>query len=504
MTDEKILVVGATGYIGSRLVLTLLQRGYRVRVTYRKIEKVKTKLWYEHPNLEMVHADVYNQFTIIKACENISVIYYLVHSMNPDKKDFAKWDRIAVRNIGMAALKNSVQRIIYLGGLNTKSKKISHHLRSRTQVGKLLQGGKVQTTVLQAAMIIGSGSVSFEMLRYLVDRLPVMVTPKWVDTLNQPIAIANVIEYLVGCLKNEKTIGKTFDIGGPDVLSYRQLIDIYAQEAQLFKRLIIRLPINDPRGSSAFMVSKVVPMDSSVIHPLIESLRNEVICEDNNEISNYIPEIIISAREAIRRAVAESKQAILHNTLQMEGMIPPIEWSHLGDPEWSGGSQFYDRRAAVVKGDIEKLWDAIESIGGKNGWYYGNILWKIRGFLDQIAGGPGIRRGRKHPTILNQGEILDCWRVRRLIKNEELLLSAEMKLPGHATLNFKIRPYKNGTTLIEQIAYFVPHGLWGFLYWQFVLPFHAFIFRGMIKGIIKRADNEIIYGPKFLTKNIRI
>ena len=188
----------------------------------------------------------------------------------------------------------------------------------------------------------------------------------------------------------------------------------------------------------------------------------------------------------------------------MEGLVPPIEWSHLGDPEWSGGSQFYDRRVAIVKGDVKKLWNAIESIGGSNGWYYGNFLWKIRGRIDQIAGGPGIRRGRKHPSILKQGEILDCWRVRRLIRNEELLLSAEMKLPGHATLSFKIKPHGANTSILEQIAYFVPHGLWGFLYWQFVLPFHAFIFKGMIKGIIKHADHKIIYGPKYLTKNVRI
>ncbi|MCE7735524.1 MAG: SDR family oxidoreductase [Candidatus Heimdallarchaeota archaeon] len=503
MMNEKILVVGATGYIGSRLVLVLLQRGYQVRVTYRDIKKLKNKIWYEHHNLEMVYADVYNQLTIIKACENITVVYYLVHSMNPDKKDFAKWDRIATRNIGIATLKNSVRRIIYLGGLTTKSKDVSKHLRSRTQVGKLLQGGKVPTTVLQAAMIIGSGSVSFEMLRYLVDRLPIMITPKWVNTLNQPIAISNVIEYLVGCLRNEKTTGKTFDIGGPDVLNYKQLINIYAQEARLMKRMIITLPINDPRKSSAYFISRLIPIDSSVIHPLIESLRNEVICEDN-DISNFVPEILISAKEAIRRAVAESKQAILHNSLQLAGWVPPIEWSQLGDPEWSGGSQFYDRRAAVVKGDIDELWSAIESIGGTNGWYHGNTLWKIRGKIDQIVGGPGIRRGRKHPTLLKQRDILDCWRVRRIIKNRELLLSAEMKLPGHATLNFKIQPVDENTSIIEQIAYFVPHGLWGFLYWQFIIPFHTYIFHGMIKGIVKEANNKIIYGPKFLKKNVII
>ncbi|MHA2276823.1 MAG: SDR family oxidoreductase, partial [Candidatus Kariarchaeaceae archaeon] len=467
MKTKKILVVGATGYIGSRLVMVLLDRGYIVRVTYRTIEKIKNKIWSRHPNLETVNADVYNQLSVIKACENISIVYYLVHSMSPDKKDFAKWDRIAVRNIGMATLKNSVERIIYLGGLSTESEKISEHLYSRSQVGRLLQGGKIPTTVLRAAMIIGSGSVSFEMLRYLVDRLPIMVTPKWIETLNQPIAITNVIEYLVGCLSDEKTIGKTFDIGGPDILSYRQLIDIYAQEANLMKRLIISLPINDPRKSSAHVISRIIPIDSSVIHPLIESLRNEVICADF-EISNYIPEVLISAKEAIRRAIAESKQAILHISLQHDGWIPPIEWSHLGDPEWSGGSRYYDRRAAVVTGDITSIWEKIESIGGNNGWYHGNFLWRIRGFIDQLIGGPGIRRGRDHPTELSQGSILDCWRVRRVEKYKELLLSAEMKLPGHGTLNFKISPVKNGKILIEQVACFVPHGLLGVLYWQFV------------------------------------
>ncbi|OLS20774.1 MAG: hypothetical protein HeimC2_35930 [Candidatus Heimdallarchaeota archaeon LC_2] len=503
MTKEKILVVGATGYIGSRLVLILLERGYEVRVTYRKLDKVKEKIWYRHPNLEMVYADVYDQLTIIKACDNISVVYYLVHSMNPDNKDFARWDRIAVRNIAIATLKNSVERIIYLGGLGSNTDKISKHLYSRSQVGKLLQGGKVPTTVLQAAMIIGSGSVSFEMLRYLVDRLPVMITPKWVDTLNQPIAISNVIEYLMGCLINEKTIGKTFDIGGPDILNYKQLINIYAEEANLLKRLIITLPMNDPRKSAAYLISRVIPMDSSLIHPLIESLRNEVICEEN-EISKYIPEILISAREAIRRTNAESKQAILHNSMQLQGWIPPIEWSHLGDPEWSGGSQYYDRRVAIVVGNIDKLWEAIESIGGTKGWYHGNRLWKLRGIIDQLVGGPGIRRGRDNPNKLKQGAILDCWRVRRLLPNKELLLSAEMKLPGHATLKFTIKPLNHQRILVEQVACFVPHGLWGVLYWRFIIPFHTYIFHGMIEGLIKEAGAKIIYGPKVLKKHVKI
>ncbi len=497
--NKKILVIGGTGYVGNRLVASLLDIGYPVRVTYRNLNKIKNRIWFNHPNLEVIYTDVFDQESLIDACKGISVVYYLVHSMYPKSTNFMHLDRVAARNTAHASYKASAENIIYLGGLGAESKNISKHLKSRAQVGNLLQAGNVPTTVLRAAMIIGSGSTSFEMLRYLVDRLPVMITPKWVYTNNQPIAIRNVIEYLIGCAQNEETIGKTFDIGGPKILNYRELMDLYAIEANLNKRMVISLPVNDPLQSTSFLISRLIPIDQSIIAPLVESLRNEVIC-DNNKITEYIPQVLLSPREAIRRTLVEIKQVLLHDTFQSEGWRPPMSWSYIGDPEWSGGSLFFDRRAAVLEGDINDVWKTVSKIGGKNGWYHGNILWKFRGFLDEFVGGPGIRRGRINPNILNQGEILDCWRIRRVVKQKELLLSAEMKLPGHATLNFKLTKKSNNKVILDQIACFAPHGLGGILYWQAVLPFHVYIFNGMIKSIAKKAKCKIIYGPKYLKR----
>ncbi|MHA2168973.1 MAG: SDR family oxidoreductase [Candidatus Kariarchaeaceae archaeon] len=498
MFSNRVLILGGTGYVGNRLVTQLLQEGHHVRVTYRTIEKIKRKLWYDHPNLETVYADVYDQESMVNACQGCNTAYYLVHSITQDR-DFLKWDRIAARNMAYASAKNSIKNIIYLGGLGSQTQNISKHLRSRAQVGKLLQAGSVPTTVLQAAMVIGSGSTSFEMLRYLVDRLPIMITPKWAYTHNQPIAIRNVIEYLIGCLNNPDTIGKTFDIGGPSILNYRQLMDVYTKEAKLNKRLIFSLPFNDPLKSTAYFISRIIPIDSSIIHPLIESLRNEVVCS-NNEVSKYIKVDLLPPQEAIRRALSESKQILLHDWFQFQGWAPPMEWSNFGDPEWSGGSIVADRRVVVLKGDIETVWQVISGIGGKQGWYHANYLWKIRGFIDEIMGGPGIRRGRTNPTQLKRGDILDCWRIRRVDPYKELLLSAEMKLPGHATLHFKIKELSRNKLILDQIACFVPHGLGGLIYWQLVLPFHAYVFHGMIKKIAKKANCKIIYGPKYLER----
>ncbi|MHA2251198.1 MAG: SDR family oxidoreductase [Candidatus Kariarchaeaceae archaeon] len=500
---QKILVLGGTGYVGNRLITVLLQEGYKVRVTYRNKEKIKNRVWTNQPNIETAYADVYDQESMIRAFHGCTNVYYLVHSMYPGQTDFMKMDRIAARNTVYAAGKAGIDNIIYLGGLGSGGTNISKHLKSRAQVGKLLQAGSIPTTVLQAAMIIGSGSTSFEMLRYLVDRLPFMITPKWVYTNNQPIGIRNVVEYLIGCLKNPETYGKTFDIGGPIILNYKQLMDLYAEEAKLKKRVVLSLPINDPLKSTAYLISRIVPLESSIINPLIESLRNEVICE-NLEILDYIPQELLPPREAIRRALSEVKQVLLHDTFQSLGWVPPLEWSYYGDASWSGGAVWYDRRAVVLKGDIHKLWDIISKIGGETGWYHANLLWKVRGYLDEFIGGPGIRRGRNHSKKLSQGDILDCWRVRRIVPESELLLSGEMKLPGHATLHFKCEETKKGKIIFDQVAAFVPHGLGGLMYWQMVLPFHTYVFNGMIRKIAKNADCKIVYGPKFLFRETKL
>jgi uncharacterized protein YbjT (DUF2867 family) len=304
MTSDKVLILGATGYIGSRLTQTLLDKGYHVRAATRSLKNVKVFPWGEHPRLEWVEADALDHQGLLKACQGCQVVYYLVHSMNPAQKDFEEADRLAAKNMVMAAQKAQVKRIIYLGGLGEEEKGLSKHLRSRMEVLKVLHSGSVPVTTLRAAMIIGKGSVSFEILRALVKRLPVMITPRWVSTQSQPIAIHNVIHYLVGCLEQDQTIGQVFDMGGPDIVSYRQLMDIYAEETGLKKRWIIPVPVLTPRLSSLW-IGLVTPYPSYIARPLAEGLRNRVVCRDNR-IRELIPQKLIPCREAVKMALQEN------------------------------------------------------------------------------------------------------------------------------------------------------------------------------------------------------
>jgi uncharacterized protein YbjT (DUF2867 family) len=503
MLDKKILVIGGTGYVGTRLVQLLLELGYTVRVTWRSQKKIKLKLWYNHPNIETVWADAYDRESILNACIGCTAVFYLVHSMYPDQQNFEQADKIAAENMVYAANNSSIEKIIYLSGLGSDKENASRHLRSRGQVGNILRTSKVPVTILRAAMIIGSGSTSFEILRHIVERLPIMVTPKWVYTNSQPIAIRNVVEYLAGCINNGHTNGKTFDIGGPEILSYKKLMEIYAEEANLRKRLVITLPFNDPFHSSSLFLSTIIPMDSSVIRPLIGGLRTEVICE-NNDIQTISRQNLLTPRDAIRRSLVEIKKVLIHDALQFEGWTPPVEWSYFGDPVWSGGSILYHRQTAVLNGHRERIWMALKSIGGQNGWYHCNLLWKLSGLFDRLVGGPGMSRGRKHPTDLKRGEVLDCWRVTRILEYKELILTGELKIPGNISLYFKIKELESGRIILEQIMSYVPHGLWGLTYWTLTLPFHTHVLTGMIDGIAKKANCKIIFGPKRLERSIKI
>jgi uncharacterized protein YbjT (DUF2867 family) len=503
LSENIILVVGGTGYIGTRLVHLLLENGHRVRVTYRSIEKIQNKMWYNHPNLDIVWADVFHRKSLLQACKGCSVAYYLVHCMYPDQDNYMISDKLAAENMVFAVNNSEIANVIYLGGLGGHLQNASRHLKSRARVGKILRKADTPVTILQAAMIIGSGSTSFEILRYIVERLPVMITPKWVETKSQPIAIRNVIEYLFHSLHNPKVVGKTFDIGGPEILSYRKLMNIYAKEASLTRRLVISLPFNDPLQSSSIILNKIIPIDTSILKPLIGSLRNEVICS-NNSIQEFIPQELFTIQESIRRSITELRQVILHDTFQFDGLSPPVEWSYFGDPVWSGGSILYDRWTAVLDGNLDDIWMNIKGIGGENGWYHSNLLWRIRGYLDELFGGPGIRRGRNHPFELRRGEVLDCWRVTQIKERRMLLLSAEMRMPGIASLCFKLKKTKNGKVILDQIACFVPQGLGGLIYWQLVLPFHVHIFTGLIRGIAQKSNSKIIYGPKYLKRSIKL
>jgi uncharacterized protein YbjT (DUF2867 family) len=494
-TDQRpILIAGATGYIGARLIPRLLQAGYRVRALARTPGKIEGRTWSDHPNLEIVRGDALDLQSLSAACRGCRAAYYLVHSMNHVSVDFVATDRTAAGNMARAAELCGLERIIYLGGLGESSEILSEHLSSRTEVAEILSGGPVPVTVLRAAMIIGSGSASFEILRYLVERLPVILTPRWVDVPCQPIGVRNVLYYLIGCLECAETLGRTFDIGQDQVVSYRQLMEIFAEEAGLPKRLIIALPLLTPRVSSLW-IHLLTPVPAVLARPLAEGLRNRVVCRESS-IRELIPQELYDCRLAIRLAQQRVREHQVESSWIDAGVIPPAEWSTPGDPDWTGGTVYNDSRQILLAGRPEEVWKAVVSIGGEAGWYYADWLWKVRGVLDQLAGGVGLHRGRRTQEDISAGEALDFWRVARVTKYQRLLLVAEMKLPGEATLDFRLEEVAPGQTLLTQVACFLPQGFLGLLYWYSVTPFHNFIFEGMLRGFAEVSGKEIIRGPE--------
>ncbi len=493
-SKTRILVTGATGYIGGRLVPKLLDAGYCVKVLSRSYQRLKSRPWSNHPNLELVAGDVLHLNDVENAVKNCDVVYYLVHSMVSGQKDFALSDRLSAENMVTSVESQGVQRIIYLGGLGLDSPSLSKHLRSRQEVAHILQQGSVPVTVFNAAMIIGSGSASFEILRYLVDRLPIMITPKWVNTLVQPIAVANVLDYLIACLNVEQTIGKSFDIGGADSLTYLDLMKIYAQEAGLPPRKIIPVPVLTPRLSS-YWIHIVTPLPAYIARPLAEGLKNPVVCK-NNEITQLIPQRLLNCSEAISRALKRTLEHHMETHWTDSGILP-IECPQPGDPDWAGGTLFEDYRQLTIEAPIQPVWDVVVKIGGLTGWYYGNWLWKLRGLTDKLIGGVGLRRGRRDPEKLMSGDAVDFWRVGLIKPPEHLTLLSEMKLPGKAVLEFHLQSLEDGTTLLKQHARFFPKGILGSLYWYLTAPLHIFIFPGMIRGI---ARSVMVNYQKSITK----
>lgn len=494
MERKPVLVTGATGYVGGRLVPQLLGSGYRVRVVGRSLSKLRCRPWAAEPNVELAEADVLDGEALTRASEGCWAAFYLVHSMNPQTKNFARTDRAAAQNMVKAAASARLRRIIYLGGLGTDDPTLSEHLRSRTEVARILQSGPVPATFLRAAMILGSGSASFEILRYLVERLPVMTTPRWVRTPVQPIAIRNVLNYLQGCLEHDEVEGGTFDIGGPDVLTYQALMQIYAEEAGLAKRWIIPVPVLTPRLSS-YWIHLVTPVPASLARPLTEGLRNPVVCQENR-IRSIIPQPLLSCREAIRLALEKVKQQRIDTCWTDAGAPQVPEWNYCGDASYAGGTVLECGYRALLKANPEELWRPVKGIGGSRGWYFADSLWWLRGLMDRLAGGVGLRRGRRHPDELYAGDALDFWRVLDVEEQRRLLLLAEMKLPGEAILEFRIHSAGDEGTEIQQMSRFLPRGLAGILYWYALYPLHRWIFKGMLKKIALAAGRPILEGPE--------
>jgi uncharacterized protein YbjT (DUF2867 family) len=418
-----------------------------------------------------------------------------------EKKAFASADRSGALNMAAAAAACDMERIIYLGGLgDRKDPRISHHLRSRHEVETILAAGPVPVTSLRAAMILGSGSASFEMLRYLVERLPVMTPPRWVNTPCQPIAIDDVLNYLIGCLENPATIGDTFDIGGPDVVSYRDLIRIYAEQAGLRRRLVFSVPVLTPYLSAKW-IHLVTPVPASIAQPLAEGLAIPVVCRDTR-ILNLVPMHLTSVRHAIRNAL----EAILTHQVDTcwydAGELLPPAWAACGDAPWAGGTLMTCGYRVVIDTDPMTVWHVIQSIGGHRGWYYANAIWRLRGMLDRWIGGPGLRRGRRHPEMLQVGDAVDFWRVLEIKEAVNLVLLAEMKLPGEATLTFELASQAGGTTTLTMLSRFLPRGITGFLYWYAFYPFRERLFFGMAKAVAQATGKKTLGRPQRFTSRI--
>jgi uncharacterized protein YbjT (DUF2867 family) len=499
MTPKPILVTGATGYVGGRLVPQLLGAGYQVRALGRSVSKLQGRPWSRHPNVELAAGDVLDKPSLQKALDGCWAAFYLVHSMNADPKGYTETDRQGARNMVEAASRANLNRLIYLGGLGGEDEtQLSDHLRSRHEVARILQSGPVPATFLRAAMILGAGSASFEMLRYLADRLPVLIAPRWVNTPVQPIGIRNVLNYLQGCLEHDEILGQTLDIGGPEILTYRQLFQIYAEEAHLPKRWIIPVPFLTPRLSS-YWIHIITPIPSSIARPLAEGLRTPVICRDNR-IREIIPQKLLTCRETIRLALERIQQQQIDTCWMDAGAVVPQEWYYCGDSRYAGGTIYELGYRIHIQADPQEIWNPIVAIGGPTGWYFGQSLWRIRGWMDRLLGGIGFRGGRRHAGELRAGDALDFFRVLEIDPPNHLLLVAEMKLPGQGLLEFNLKSLEGGVTELSQSTRFMPKGLVGILYWYLFDPFHRLLYPNLLKGISKAIKKPIIKGPERLQR----
>lgn len=477
-----VFVTGATGYVGGRLVPRLLDAGFAVRCYARSPRKLDLRPWSLDPRVRIVAGDLSDESATTEAMRGCRVAYYLVHSMDSaGGSDFVRRDRELAERFARAALAAGIERIIYLGGLGEPGPTLSKHLASRREVETALGVTGIPVTVLRAAIIIGSGSVSFEILRYLIERLPVMTTPRWVRTECQPIAIRDVLTDLIACLDTPETVGKTIEIGGPDVLPYSELMQITAAELGLRRRIIIPLPVLTPKLSSLW-IGLVTPVTPAIARPLAEGLRNRVVVT-TDAMDTLLPRRRLGAREAIRLALRRVSANDIETVWSSAGVVP-------GDPDWAGGTSYVDERTISIDAPPDAVYRAVCRIGGGHGWYAAQWLWKVRGWMDKAVGGPGLRRGRRHPEQVAFGEALDFWRVVGVERDRLLALRAEMKLPGEAMLTFRIHPDESSDQRCDltMTARFRPKGLLGILYWYSVLPFHNVVFRGMLGGIRKGSE----------------
>ncbi len=483
----KVLVTGATGYVGGRLVPKLVEQGHSVRVLAREPHRLEGVPW--HDDVEIIQGDLQVRADVARAVSDVDVLYYLVHSMS-SAGDFEVVERRVATLVAEEAKAAHVKRIVYLGGLHPEGK-LSRHLGSRKEVGDILLASGVPTIALQAGVIIGSGSASFEMIRHLTEILPAMPAPKWVRNHIQPIAVRDVLHYLVKSAELAPEVNRAFDIGGPDVFRYYELMNGYAQEAGLKERLILALPVLTPWLASQW-VNLVTPIPRSLAVPIIESLLHDAVMK-NHDIDEVIPppaEGLIGYRKSVELALVRMRSGEVETSWRNTEVIGAPSDPLPSDPEWAGHTVYTDSREVTVDAPSEELWKVVESIGGDNGWYSLPVAWAARGLLDKLVGGVGLRRGRRDPNRLVTGDALDFWRVEKIERGSFLRLRAEMKLPGLAWLEFTVTPVSEEHSTLTQRAIFFPQGLGGRLYWAAVTPLHGIVFAGMAKSMGKAAEQH--------------
>lgn len=484
------LVTGATGYIGGRLVPELLDAGHRVRVLTRSPERLRDHPW--AGRVEVARADAADAEAVGAACAGVDVVYYLIHALGSGPA-FEATDRHTAQVMARAVRAAGVARLVYLGALEPEGEQLSPHLRSRVEVAQILLASGVPTVVLRAAVVLGSGSASFEMLRHLTERLPVMVTPRWVHSRIQPIAVRDVLRCLVGCATLPASVHRCFDIGGPDVMSYAEMMQRYAAVTGLPRRRILPVPLFTPSLSSHW-VGLITPVPAGIARPLVESLRNTVVCAEH-DIAEFVPDPpggLIGFDDAVRLAVQRVRNSAVA-TRWASASVPGAPSGPLPtDPDWAGGSLYVDERTRTTTASPQAVWRVVEGIGGETGWYSFPLAWRVRGWLDRAVGGVGLRRGRRDPRRLYVGDALDFWRVEEREEGRLLRLRAEMRLPGLAWLEFHVEHAgsANGRpgTVLRQRATFAPHGLAGHLYWWGIAAFHGVVFGGMVRGVVRAAE----------------
>lgn len=487
---SRVLVTGSTGYVGGRLVPRLLKAGYTVRVLVRSPQRLSGVPW--HDQVEIVQGDLGDAESVERACQDVETLYYLVHSMSSGAA-FEQTESDMARTVAAATARAGVQRIVYLGGLHPEGVKLSQHMRSRTAVGDILLQGEVPAVVFEAGVVIGSGSASFEMIRHLTENLPVMPAPSWVLRKIEPIAVRDLLHYLVHAPELPAGLNRRFGLGSREVLTYGAIMYGYAHEAHLNQRYIYALPIPAPT-LAGWWVALTTPIPHPLAVPLVQSLQHDAVTTEH-DIDGYIPPPeggLTGYRRAAQLALGKIAAEDVETTWASAANTPPSD-PLPSDPDWSGRATYVDERHRWGAASPDAVWEVIQSVGADNGWYSWGLAWSVRGVMDKLAGGVGLTRGRRHRQRLAVGDAVDWWRVEAITNTDDggrtLLLHAEMKAPGQAWLEMSAVP-KDGGTEYRQRAIYFPRGILGKSYWWGVYPFHGFIFPSMARNILAAAERK--------------